>query len=419
MARWEWMSPVDAAWLRMDGPTNPMMITVLMLFERPLPAEVVVRVVRDKLLRADRFRQLASETGLGLPRWEEDPHFDLRNHVRRVGLPAPGGEAELRELVADLLSSRLDRRRPLWDVHVVEGVQGGTAVITRLHHAIGDGVALVKLLLTLIDDDTAPPPPEVGVTPPVAEGFLDVARLGAARARSLADMLLLPGDSETPLRGRLGPRKGAAWSAPLPLPALKALARDEGGKVHDVLAALVAGALRRHLEELGAMRPGLEVRALVPVNVKAERNGDLGNHFGLVYLPLPLHLDDPRERLRETRRRMDVIKNTPQALVALEVLGAMGLVTAGVERFGVELFSAKATAMMTTVPGPTETVHLSGVPLTGFVVFAPGSGQVGLQVTHLSYAGAVRVGVSADAGLLPDPAALVRALHEERGALGF
>ena len=165
------------------------------------------------------------------------------------------------------------------------------------------------------------------------------------------------------------------------------------------------------------MRPGLEVRALVPVNIRSERERPLGNNFGMVYLPLPLSTEGARARLRETRRRMDEIKATPQALVALDVLGALGLVTNTVERLGLQLFSAKATALMTTLPGPTETVSVAGVPLSSMVVFAPASGQLGLCITNLSYAGAVRVGVSADAGLLPDPAALVRALEAEREAL--
>jgi diacylglycerol O-acyltransferase / wax synthase len=414
----EWMSPVDAAWLRMDGPTNPMMITSLLLFDRPLSLEKVERVLRERLVPANaRFRRVAEEPRLGLPRWVEDPHFDLRNHHHRVALPAPGGEAELRELVADLLSARLDRRRPLWDVHLVEGVGEGCAVVTRMHHAIGDGVSLIKLLLKLVDDDEHPAPAKVGQRPPAVSGVRALLRQAAAQAGMLTSLLLLPADRHTPLRGKLGPRKHAAWSNPLPVEELKELARAEGGTLHDVLAALVAGALRRHLEERAALSPGLEVRALVPVNLRSDDDQSLGNRFGLVFLPLPLSVEGAVARLREVQQRMEEIKTSSQALVALELLGALGLATSELERWGVQFFSGKATAMMTTVPGPARPVSFGGVPLSGLAVFAPGSGHVGLCVTHISYAGAVRVGISCDTQLVPDPGALVGALEAELEAL--
>ncbi len=151
-------SPVDATWLRMDRLTNKMMITGVMMFEQPLDFARVREIVDTRMLRHDRFRQRVRETPLGLilPAWEDDPHFDINAHLHRVALPAPGDMAALQALVSDLMSTPLDYTRPLWDFHVVENFGEGGAVIGRLHHCIGDGLALVDVLLGMTDEAPEP-----------------------------------------------------------------------------------------------------------------------------------------------------------------------------------------------------------------------------------------------------------------------
>ncbi|MFW5875471.1 MAG: wax ester/triacylglycerol synthase domain-containing protein [Myxococcota bacterium] len=407
------LSHVDAAWLRMDTSTNPMMITSLIVFGEPVGFDALATVIRERLLVHERFRKRVGHGVLGGPHWEDDPYFDLANHLHRVALPAPGDQATFEAMLSDLMSTPLDRDRPLWQAHVVEGYAGKTALVTRVHHCVGDGVALVGVLLGMTDEGQGLSPQQVGLAPaPDPSGLGERAKLLSAQAATLGRELLLPSDPPSPFKGELGVRKGAAWSRPLPLEEVKRVAHGLDAKVNDVLLACLAGALRDQAEALGGWHEGLELRALVPVYLQAPGHQErLGNHFGMVFLTLPMAVDDPRERVREAKRRMDAIKRSPEAMVALGVLGAMGVASAEIEQIGVDLFTRKATFMVTNVPGPPMRFHLAGGIVESLMVWAPVSGHIGVALSLLSYAGEVRLGVAADAKRVPDPHALVRAFE--------
>jgi diacylglycerol O-acyltransferase len=412
----ETMSVVDAAWLRMDQPTNPMTITaVLRLAERLGRAELEA-LLRERLLAHDRFRQRAasSRVPFGPPSWELDETFALEAHVHHVGLPAPGDDEQLAALVGDLMSAPLERARPLWSVHVVDGPGAGSTLVARIHHAMGDGVALVRLLLGLTDEGAGLPPIEVGLSPSRPAHVLDAVRDAAAQAATLGRLLLLPSDPRTALKEPLGVVKRAAWSRAYGLGDLKAASRARGVTVNDLVTAAVAGAVRAHLLARGGWPEGREVRALVPVFLRSESAGQsLGNHFGLVFLALPIEASSPDERLRLVHERMRALKSSPDAMVALGVLGAMGVASRELEELGVDLFTRKASLLVTNVPGPPMPIHLAGKRLDDLLVWAPVSGHVGLGVSILSYAGRVRVGVACDAHVLQAPSELLGALERE------
>ncbi|MFN7698138.1 MAG: WS/DGAT domain-containing protein [Deltaproteobacteria bacterium] len=414
---------IDTAWLRMDEPTSPMVITAVLLLEGTVESDVLERLVRDKLLPHARFSLRVHDPRMpgASPRWERDPFFDLRNHVHRIGLPAPRDRGALVSLVADLASQRLERARPLWQLYVVDGVElegrEATALVVRLHHCIGDGVALVGLLLSLTDEGVALRPPTPGHLRH-AEGAFGLAKEAARQTATLARLLLLPRDPETPYKGELGLVKRLAWSAPISLERVRAVAARIEGKVNDVLMACIAGAMRRDLLERGwdGVR---EIRTLVPVHIPGGRGADgLGNHIGLVFVEMPVALADREARLRETKARMDRVKEQPDATVALAVLAAMGAASHEVEHFGVSLFASKATALVTNVAGPLEEVHFAGHRVRDVLLWAPVSGGIGLGFSLLSYAGTVRLGVLGDAKRIEDPSVLVRAFEEELEALG-
>lgn len=406
------MSPVDGAWLRMDTATNPMVINAVLLLDGPVPHAEVERLMRERLLPHPRFRRRPSASAVPFvpSRWEEDPHFDLATHVHRTALPAPADEAALGELMGDIMSSPLPRDRPLWQVHHVEGLASGSALIARIHHAVGDGVALVKLLIGLTDEGPKPAPPKVGLPANKPHDLRSIAALAGAKAVSLGRMLALPADPEGPVKGSLGIRKRVAWSRSFDVEAVKRAAHARSAKLNDVVVASVAGALRTYLEACGSSQDRL--RALVPVYVPGHAKGaDMGNHFGLVFLQMPIHTGDIEDRIRHAKRAMDDLKRAPDALVAMTVLGAMGMASESIERIGIDIFTKKASMLLTNVPGPTETLHLLGRRLTSVLVWAPVSGDVALGVTMLSYAGSMRMGVSADARVVSDPRALVTAFE--------
>jgi WS/DGAT/MGAT family acyltransferase len=452
MARSETLTNVDTAWWRMDSPTNLMMITGVMTFRGPLQYEHVRRLIEERLLHFDRFRQriIEGRTPLGSPRWELDPHFDVHSHLHRIALPAPGGKAALQALVSDLMSTPLDYTKPLWQFHLVENVDGGSALIARLHHCVADGIALVGVLLSMTDET-----PDADWEPPLAkerrrglrallpgplrsaldlttdalhfgleaalhpDQLLEMTRLGAGVAGRLARVSLYWPDPVTIFKGELGVQKRAAWSEPLPLAEVKAVGQVTGGTVNDVLLAAVAGALRRYLEGRDQPTDGLTIRAMVPVNLRPpdEALRDLGNKFGLVFLRLPVGIEDPFERLVELKRYMDEIKGSEEALMALTVLNVMGVAPNELEDLFVRFFGTKATAVMTNVPGPRQPLYVTGVPLETIMAWVPQSGRLGLGVSIFSYNGNVWVGVNTDARLVPDPETIVAAFADEFTAL--
>ena len=405
MTHREPLSLVDHAWLRMERPTNPMMITSLIELDQRLTVDALTDVIRKRLLPHPRFTQVVKDR-----MWTPDPHFALASHLHRIALPAPADARTLANLVSDLMSTALDRARPLWQVHLVEDYAGGSAIIVRIHHSVADGIALVRLLMALTDHTATAEAPAVGPRPQRGSRVI-------AGARTLAHILALPPDPDTVIHGPLGVRKCAAWSQPAALAPIRDAARRTGGTINDVLLAALTGALREYLLSHGGL-PHSEIRALVPVNLRrVVGGGEAGNRFGLVYLSLPIGCATPEERLREARRRMAAIKASPEAMLAFGVLGAMGVASAALENVGIELFTRKASAVVTSVPGPTEPVRLAGRTIRSLAVWAPASGGVGLTLSLLSYRGQVRLGVAADQGLIGDPWSIAEAFDGELARL--
>ena len=431
------LSNVDAAWLRMEDPTNLMMVTGILLFEERLDPRRLRSTLERRLLPFDRFRQRVVEAplGIGPPRWVDDDRFDLDAHLHRVALPAPGGKLALEEMVGDLMSTPLDMSKPLWQMHLIEGYEGGSVLLSRLHHSIADGIALIQLLLSLTDPTprarrSAParrPSRGGGFSIPldaIASAIANPLQLvGAAQAGydvadTLQRLVLMPPDPATVLKGRLGVGKRAAWSETIPLEAIKAAGRHHGATVNDVLISAVAGAIRDYLEERGEPVDDLEIRVAVPVNLRpVERGLELGNSFGLVFVPMPISISAPARRLAELKARMDRIKASSEAIVSFGVLAAIGMVPRQLHPPAVEFFGSKASAVMTNVPGPREPLYLAGRRIANCMFWVPMSGHLGLGISILSYAGGVMVGVAADTGLVPDPARIVEGFERELKAL--
>lgn len=449
------MPNADAAWLHMDRPTNRMVINAVLWFDEPVGPQALRGVLHERLVECfPSFRQRAVEHGVrGGADWEDDPDFDLDLHLHHVALPAPGDRIALQELVGDLASMPLHRDKPLWDAYLIDGYGAGSALLVRMHHCIADGIALTSVMLSITDDGRGRRRPVAGIragrsdvlthllpgvlTPFVRTGWAvtsDVVREGAellvhprrlmslageavADTRALAKLLLASSDPQTAIHGELGPVERVAWSDPFALAQIQAIARAHGVTVNDVLVSAVAGALGRYLGERDAPD---EIHAMVPFNLRPLGQPlppELGNRFGLVLLALPIAIADPDERLRTIHERMAEIKRSREGAVSYGILGAMGVAPPAVEDRLIDLFSAKASLVLTNVTGPREPVHVAGVRVGGVLVWAPCAGAVSMSVSIFSYAGDVSVGFLVDAGLVPDPDALVARLGEELAEL--
>jgi len=453
----EAMSNVDAAWLHMEDRTNLMLITGVLSFYERLEFAKLKELIEDRLLGYDRFRQRVVEPSVPMlgPRWVEDRDFNLKSHLQRVALPDPGGQDELQEMVSTLMSTPLDPSKPLWQFQYIENYRGGSAVVARIHHCIGDGIALVRVLLGMTDDSPKGSAkvrrtrrrrkplgggqwlPEVvndalysvrRTTGKVVEGTLEtvldpsraaaIAGEGVKATEVLGRLALMAPDPDTVFKGELGTAKRCAWSRILPLEDVKAYSKSVGATINDVLLAGVAGALRRYLMARGEeVPPDLDLRAIVPVNLRPEdAEEELGNRFGLVFLALPVGVENRMDRLRELKTRMDVIKNSTEAITTFAVLNALGTASATVESQAVRFFGSKATAVMTNVPGPRQELYLAGKAMRSMMFWVPQSAHLGLGVSVLSYAGQVRLGVATDVGLVPDPQSIINAFQDEMAA---
>ena len=440
----ERMTPIDAAWLRMDRPNNPMMIVGVMKLEGKVDPALVEDLISKRLLAHSRFRQFIDRTPTGWF-WTDDPHFDLARHVRHVRLPAPGGKAELESFVAELASQPLDPNRPLWQFHLVEDYEGGLAVVSRMHHAIADGIALVRVMMSMTDEATD----ARGVEESLAGGqggvdarlglgglggslssaigqsmrmygsmlrlatnpmqIFDYARTASGFASEFAWLLFMPTDTKTRLKGTPSGNKRVAWGEPIALSEVKAVGHALGCSVNDVVLCAVAGALRGYLASKGDTVEGVDVRALVPVNLRpADEPPTLGNRFGIVGVLLPVGVAHPLERLYEVRRRMEELKHSYEPPATLMLIASMGLGPKLVQDQLFDLLTSRSTAVMTNVPGPQRPLHIGGYRVRDIISWVPQSCDLGLGLSILSFDGNVQFAVTTDAALVPDPDEIVK-----------
>lgn len=429
----ERMTKVDTAWLRMDSDHNLMMILGVWTLRPGIDYDALCRRVEERLLKYPRFRQRVVEDAAGAS-WVDDKTLDVRQMVVREKLARGrklSAQDALQARVGELAMQPLDRRRPLWQIHLVEDYDGGSALIVRIHHCIADGIALISVTLSLVDGGAAPPErkrrsaqgaddwiaetlvrPLTDVTlkalDVVGDGPMEVAKLAYQVLSDAAALALMPDDSRTRLKGRPIGRKRVAWCEPLPLDEVKAVGKALNCSINDVLLSCVAGALGEYLRAQGDEVKGQEIRAMVPVNLRPmDQAHQLGNRFGLVPLVLPIGIENPVERVYEVRRRMNALKGSTQPLLAFGVLTLAGLLIKPAQDAIMGLFGNKTTAVMTNVPGPREKLKFLGSTLEQTLFWVPQSGNIGLGVSILSYGGGVQFGVITDAGLCPQPQKII------------
>jgi WS/DGAT/MGAT family acyltransferase len=453
----ERLTSADTAWLHMDSPTNLAVVTGVITFREPLDLSELSEVIEKRLLRYPRFRQRVMEPPVGLPRWVYARDFDLNDHLFSISLPEPADHETLQKMVSEMISIPLDMSKPLWELHYINNYRSGGALICRFHHCIADGIALVQILLSTAEEDTELPEfatmddlfsglsplarifvPMVVTTRILKERVQEtrdmfrsglqtitsprrmarVAGIGVAGGLALGKLLLLPPDHKTLLRGQCGIPKKAAWSKKISVDEVKRISDQSGGTINDILLSAMTGALRRYLQDRGELVEGLNIHAIVPVNLRPP--GDItmmGNQFGLVFLSLPVGVADPLTRLKVLKARMDAIKNTPEAVVAFGILTAMGISPERIEDMIRDIFGKKGSLVVTNVPGPRRALSLAGGQIEELMFWVPTPANLSLGVSIISYAGDFLVGVSSDAGLIPEPERVLDMFYEEFDSL--
>ena len=459
----EIMSSIDNFWLHMDHPTNLMVITAFLQFDEPLDFDRLIETFKNRLLCYDRFKKRVVRpiSGVGNAIWELDPKFDIRSHLHRIALPAPGNKESLQELISDLTATPLDPTKPLWQSHYIENYQdGGCVLFIRIHHCIADGISLIRVLLSMADtepnaiwtdrvDELKGKKEDANLFSPFEKTFKKINR-AKKRALKVGDFLskeietsitdpshiikrvklvgkyavdataviskimVMPADKKTVFKGELGIRKSVAFSNPVPVPDIKAIGKYFNATINDILVSMVTGALRRYLQQSNNLVGDLDIRVAMPVNIRPmEAEITLGNQFSLILVSLPVHIDDPVLRIREVQRRLNDLKEAPDAAIAYVLLNALGVSSAKLAKTGATMFANKTTGVMSNVPGPREALYFSGKEIKNIMFWVPRIGGLGLGISIISYNGQVSLGIATDTGLVHDPKTILDNFENE------
>lgn len=448
------LSPLDAALWKLEHPTNLMMISGVIVLNEQVDFDLLRWTIENRFVKIPRFKQKHIELGGHNPKhyWEDDPAFNLDNHVLRVSLPEPGDEIALKTMASQLASTPLDKNKPLWQMHFIQNYNHGSALFCRLHHSIADGIALVYVILSITDLTREGylhlPKEPVTIQKQVGrrqrfltslkkefltsrykaedrvyqgadlvgdpEKLIDYGFQGLGAAEVITNLLLLPPDPDTSLRGTLTIEKRVAWSGAISLLEVKRIRRKFGGTVNDVLMAMFSGAIRRYLQDQGEPVDDISIRAAVPVNLRPlEKMDELGNQIGAMFISLPIHIEDPAERLIEIENRTKGSKNSLEAPTIFQLFNLLGMAPKNITNLLIKFFSTRASLVLTNVRGPVQTLFLAGSPINEIMFWVPQTGRLGVGISILSYAEHVFIGVISDSALVPEPEKIVKAFCEE------
>ncbi|HWH43267.1 MAG TPA: wax ester/triacylglycerol synthase family O-acyltransferase [Thermoleophilaceae bacterium] len=451
------LTGLDASFLHLEDKAAHMHVASVMLFDGEAPAyDDFVEGLESRLHLVPRYRQRLAFVpwGQGRPRWVDDPSFNLRYHVRHTALPEPGGEDQLRALAGRVFAQQLDRDKPLWEIWLVEGVEGNRfALLAKTHHALVDGVSGVDIVTVLFDTK-----PEPDAPPATAERWLprplpssaqllaealveratapgEVVRsaralLRAPRqiARSAVDSLVAVGAlarvglapaPDTPYNRPIGPHRRFTWVR-ASLDDVKAIKASLGGTVNDVMLATVAGALRRHMLRRGVKLEDTVLRAMVPVSVRSEgERGALGNRVAAMMAPLPVGVPGADERFAAVAEAMTGLKESGQAVGAQVLTQLSGFAPPTVMSQAARLSSRQRffNLVVTNVPGPQFPLYLMGHELREAFPMVPLAQNQGLGIAIMSYNGRINFGLVGDFDVVPDLDELAHDVRDELSAL--
>jgi WS/DGAT/MGAT family acyltransferase len=444
---YERLSFLDHSFLRLESPTQPMHVAGVGIYEvaalRTPEGGIDVERVRDYLASRlhciPRYRQVLAYTPIeGAPIWVDDAHFNLQYHVRHTALPRPGDERQLKRLSARVMSQPLDRARPLWEMWLVEGLDGGDrfAVIAKVHHAMVDGVSSVDLLTVMLAPEPiaafepAPrwlprprptwaellraeasrrlrAPFEAALDVRKAVQRLEDPRSGvqtALRATQSSIAGMVRRVTRTPLNHPIGPHRRFDWTS-MALADVKAVRRGLGGSVNDVVLATVTGAVRRFFEGRGVNVEGLDFRVMAPVSVRApDERGTLGNRVSAWMVDLPLAERDPARIVARIHETTEKLKASRDAMGAEMLTRAASWTPSTLLSVGARLMTRAFpfNLVVTNVPGPQVPIYLLGAKMLVNYGLVPLTDYLGLGIVVFSYDGTLTWGFNADWDLLPD-----------------
>lgn len=440
---------LDDTFVVIERDNLPMHIGSLLIFEGPPPEHHrLLGHVAGRLDRLPRYRQVLQQVplNLGMPFWRDDVHFNLEYHVRHTAVPQPGGREELRALAGRLLGHRLDIHRPLWEMWLIEGLEGGRfAILNKVHHAMVDGLSGQDIMEVLLDDspevvDADPsawrPAPEPSTTQILGGALMDAVRNPLARLRHLAADLGSPKDAlvgtvaavvgtarigetlahvEDHLMGQPGPHRRWAW-ADGDLEEVKRVKSVLGGTVNDVILSAITSGFREFLLHREPELPQQAVvRTMVPVSTRRPGVPRGGNEVAVMFADMPVGLPDPADRYSVIREQLDIAKRSgtvqgTDALIENAVFLPPALYAAA-GRLAARTPQPAVATITTNVPGPQTQLYMLGRPMRQMLGYVPlGMNQL-VTVAIVSYNGQICCGITADYDRVPDVEVLARGIE--------
>ncbi len=449
------LSPLDASFLHLESDCAHMHVAAVTVFEGgPIDYQEALDAISSRLHLVPRFRQKLAEVpfGQGRPVWVDDPHFNLEYHVRHTALPAPGSEEQLKRLASRLMSQQLDRTKPLWEIWLVDQLAGDRfAMITKTHHCMVDGISGADITAVLLDLEPEPPDmepepwtpaPEPSSLQLLTEAIRERATQPSEMLRTVRSTLRAPRRAissateflaglgtlalsglnpapPSPLNVKIGPHRRYEFVR-ASLDDFKAVKNELGGTVNDVVLSVVTGALRGWLQHRSVDVRGLELKALVPVSVRAEEeHGALGNRVSAMVAPIPVYEPDPVRRLALIRESMRDLKESKQAVGAQALTELTGFAPPTILAQAARLQSAQRffNLLVTNVPGPQFPLYSVGHEMQDLFPMAPLAENQALGIAVMSYNGKLGFGLIADWDALPDLGLVAEGLEKSAAEL--
>jgi len=432
------MSALDASFLYLEQPNALLHVGAIFTFAKPIELTRLVTYMAERLPLVPRYAQRAVTVplNLGHPTWEHDPNFEIHDHVIRHHLRDGGDDQDLARLCAKVFAEALDRERPLWEMHIIDGYGDGCAILSKTHHAMIDGASGVQLANLLMDPSPRPRPPTPRSLPKAESvahpmvraadavldrvqtqvGFLSAAAAALTRparalvqirevvdAVSLMTRTLADPPPSTPFNGELDTKRTVAWTA-LSLSEVRAIKGRLGGTVNDVILSVICGGLRNYLIESRENVGNRILKAAVPVSLRAEsEQAQLGNRVSTMIVPLPVGVANPVDRLRQISAATEQLKTSGQSRQLDRLIALVEVMPPFLQRPLASwqgLVTTPANTVCTNVPGPGETRYLLGEPVQRMIPLVPLGGSIGLGFAILSYANQLTIGINADATMV-------------------
>jgi WS/DGAT/MGAT family acyltransferase len=432
----------DSAFVYFERDESPMHLGSVGIYEGRIPFQRFVDHMNGRIRLIPRYRQrlMFVPFNIAFPTWEDDPDFDILDHIHRVSLPPPGDDDQLARLASELWAPPLSRTKPLWELFLIEDLSGDrTALLAKVHHCMIDGVSGIELLMAALDisPEPSPPQPEDSAYAPAPitgretrlldalfhqvdqaiKTFADFQqslvnprkRLGRSTEtfRDLTQLAPLFTHSvpKTPFNAPLSGRRSIVWSE-MPFDEIRGIRRALGGTVNDVALTIVSGALQRYLQLHGQSTDGLDLRVMTPVNIRREdEKGKLGNRISAMFVPLPVGISDPVERAKVVRERVEALKEANQARAVDTLLRMMDvapvplIATVG---SGPWAGNTLLNLVCTNVPGPMIPLYCVGHRLLAHYPLVPLTWELGIAVGITSYDQTLYFAFTADAKVVPD-----------------